>query len=180
MKNWIKRHKIISSIIGIILVFSVTISLVSYRLSLEFNKAMIPEEIKLSKLLVSKSFSLPIGGGCGVTIFWLDTANLNEIKQKGIEFFKYATTAKYIDIGDVKFFEESEGKNISYKEWKEITPDYISDGLPAAFGCVDVLDHDWRMKILNAEREGGYYTEYSHWDIIVLPSLGIVILTYFN
>jgi hypothetical protein len=113
--------------------------------------------------------------GCGVAVYKLSANSLDAIKKQGLEFFNGATQARgYSDPSD------SEYNYHTYMPWKQ-TP------LPAAwtsegswFMC-SVISVELEKAIVAAAKQGGaYYTSKDEGQLLVLPSLGYVVFSFYG
>lgn len=142
-----------------------------------FNKELLPEKIEVSSFVLSKE-DFDLREGCGIKVFKLSKNTLDKINQQGLSFFKNATKARGYDLDKHRY-----NHYYSYKQWQE-TPVQESkenknfwSGLRCAKGLN--LDKSLSKKItLAANTKGSYYTGHYEGQLVVIPSLGIVVFSY--
>ena len=145
--------------------------------SQNFSKGLLPEKIEVSGSVLIKEEFL-ITEGCGIKVFDLSKNTLYQINQQGLSFFKNATKARGYDLN-----KHRHNHYYSYEQWQE-TPVQESKenknfwwGLRCAKGLN--LDKSLSEKItLAASTKGSYYTGHYEGQLVVIPSLGIVVFSY--
>lgn len=142
-----------------------------------FSKALLPKKIEVSGFALIKEEFL-ITEGCGIKVFDLSKSTLDQINQQGLAFFEDATQARGYDPDKHRY-----NHYYSYTTWQE-TPIQESQknknfwvGLSCAKGLN--LDESLYAKIkAAASTKGSYYTGHIEGQLIVIPSLGIVVFSY--
>ena len=149
----------------------------------------IPKELQISHIKKSGSNFNPIFiflpppfryEPCGGAVYGLSDENIKLIKEKGLAFFNEARYARGYPPGSKKHYK------FKYPAWQEtpVPSVWISDGAWVGFNCIDWgFSKNMGREILKAvEKPGSYFTrkDKSNTRIIVIPSLRIVVYTYFH
>lgn len=123
------------------------------------------------------TYSIHIGGesgfreGCGAAIFRLSNTTADAIDREGLDFFN-----------DVIYSRKSKERYYTYSLWKETpVPDsWTSEVSWPGLGCSGA-SHSLLSKILEAaSKKGSYYSSKDEGEILVIPSLKLVVFTYFG
>jgi hypothetical protein len=142
-----------------------------------YFKNLIPSEIGISHTVFIDGKS---GGleGCGVAIFRMDSATLNNIRANGSHALDGAKLSRK------KKFLKNEYQG--YTSWKETPYMETGDGMTLAdrwlggFVCASI-DSDLSKSIHNALRSAkSYYATTHEAGLIVIPRLGLVVYSYFG
>jgi hypothetical protein len=137
-------------------------------LNQKWYEGLIPKKIEISGAAHIYNES-HFREGCGVDIFYLSKNTLDAIKRDGLLFFKDALQARSHD----DYYHR-------YQPWQEtpIPPSWTSEGSwILCFGG----NEDFHHKIIEAAKvEGAFYTTKPEGELVVIPSLGIIIFSYFG
>lgn len=113
--------------------------------------------------------------GCGVAVYKLSAKSLDAINKHGLEFFRDATHARgYADPSDSKY------GYYTYEPWKQtpVPARWTSEG--TWFMC-SVVSLQLEKEIVAAATKGGaYYTVQEEGQLLVVPSLGYVVFSFFG
>jgi hypothetical protein len=129
-----------------------------------FSK-VIPDQIGIT-YPVSTSTKL----GCATIVFKVSEDTLAAIKHDGLKFFNMATSGRGYP-GD---------RYYQYANWKEtpLPPSWTSEG--SWMGCSG-LSYSENSKIVAAAKlRGAYYTTKDEGELVLIPSIGYVIFTFFD
>jgi hypothetical protein len=133
-----------------------------------FYTGLLPKQLGVSDALMIDGRPL---SGCGVAAFWLDQPTLDAVNREGIAFLEDATRARRSTPGDPDRY-----------SWRQtpMPPEVFSEGWWYGFECAEALSHAWKVKIYDAARAPGsfYSHDPGHGDLLVVPSLRIVVLIY--
>jgi hypothetical protein len=108
--------------------------------------------------------------GCGTIVFKLSDNTVETINKEGLKFFVGATEGRG-HPGD---------RDYRYAEWKEtpLPPSWTSEG---SWMPCSGLSHSDHLKIVSAAKSGGpYYTTKDEGQLVVIPSLGYIVLSFFG
>lgn len=109
--------------------------------------------------------------GCGAAIFRLTNATASAISRKGNDFFT-----------DVIYSRRSKDPYYTYRTWKEtpVPNTWTSEGTWPGLGCSSVSSSLLSQILLAASKKGSYYSCKDEAWIIVIPSLKLVVFSYFG
>lgn len=145
--------------------------------SQNFSKELLPEKIEVTGFALFKE-DFGLREGCGVKVFELSKHTLDKINQQGLAFFKNATKARGYDPKKHRY-----NKYYSYEQWQE-TPVQESKenrNFWAGLSCAKRLglEKSLSKKIASAaSTKGSYYTGHYEGQLVVIPSLGLVVFSY--
>jgi hypothetical protein len=147
-----------------------------WKYSQSFYKGRLPEKLELSgSALILDEFGLR--EGCGIVVFKLSEHALNQINHKELKFFDGLTKARDYHLKDNRY-----NHHYSYQEWKETPVEESSENKNFWFGfkCAERrLDKNLSKNIvLGASSKGSYYTGHSEGQLLVIPRIGIIVLSY--
>ena len=128
---------------------------------------ILPAPIEVSYPLSMGQESGIVMKGCGVAVFKLSESTLAEIEREGLDFLNRATISRGYNDPYYQF-----------EQWSEtpVPQDWVSEG--AWFMCA-VPNESLVKKIIKAAKESGsYYTKKREGELMVIPSLGYVVLSY--
>lgn len=160
MKNSLKI------IVSIIITIYVAWSAFEY----DWYSGFIPSKIGIT-------YAIHIGGeshfreGCGAAIFRLTNVTADAIDRKGIIFFN-----------DAIYSRKSKDPNDTYKSWKEtpVPSTWTSEGTWPGLGCSGASSSLLSKIVLAASRKGSYYATKHEAEILVIPSLKLVVFSYYG
>lgn len=145
--------------------------------SQSFYKGFLPKDLEISGPVLPKDEMVGLTGGCGIVIFRLSENTLNKVSQRKLSFLKDLTKARNYDL-------DKYNSHYSYVEWQETPLQQSNNNKNFWMGLScskSKLDEDLYKKIdLGAKTKGSYYTGYSEGELIVIPSLGIAVLSYLD
>ena len=107
---------------------------------------------------------------CGAVVFKLSDDTLRMIKKDGLKFFAGATQARgYLG-----------SSNYQYDEWKEtpLPPSWTSEGSWMICSGLNYSEHS--RIVAAAKSQGTYYTSMQHGQLVLIPSLGYVVYSYYS
>ena len=142
-----------------------------------YFKNLIPSEIEISDTVLVDGES---GGleGCGVAIFRLDSTTLVSIRANGIHALDEAKRSR-----KKKFLSDAYKE---YSSWKETPYMETGDGMTLAdrwlggFVCANI-DSDLSNRIHRAlSSTKSYYATTHEAGLIVIPSLGLAVYSYYG
>lgn len=108
--------------------------------------------------------------GCGTAAFKVSDETLEEIKRDGLKFFTEATHGRG----------HANESYYKYEEWKE-TPVPSSWTNEGSWMLCSSLSNETHAKIVAAAKQkGAYYTTKHEGQLILIPSLGYVVFTFFG
>lgn len=143
----------------------------------KYFKNLIPAEIGISHTVFIDGET---GGleGCGVAIFQMDNATLNNLRANGSQALDRAKQSR-----KKKFLKDEYQR---YTSWKETPYMETGNGMTLAdrwlggFVCA-TIDSDLSKNIHNALRSAKtYYATTHEAGLIVIPRLGLVVYSYFG
>lgn len=108
--------------------------------------------------------------GCGTVVFKVSDSTLETIKKDGLKFFSGATQGRG-HLGNPYY---------RYTEWKEtpVPPSWTSEG---SWMLCSGLSNSEHSKIVSAAKRGGaYYTMKPEGQLVLIPSLGYVVFSFFG
>lgn len=109
--------------------------------------------------------------GCGAAIFRLTNATADTICRQKIEFFN-----------DAIYSRRSKDPYYTYREWKEtpVPNTWTSEGTWPGLGCSSVSSSLLSQILIAASKKGSYYSSKDEAWILVIPSLKLVVFSYFG
>lgn len=142
-----------------------------------FSKGLLPEKIEVSSFVLSKEY-FDLREGCGIRVFKLSKNTLDKINQQKLNFFKNATKARGYDADKHRY-----NKYYSYAQWQETPVQESKENKKfwSGLGCAKQLEMDESLSkkiTLAASTKGSYYTGHYEGQLVVIPSLGIVVFSY--
>jgi len=124
----------------------------------------IPDRIRIVEAIASDEIS-GFREGCGTAVFRVSEVTLNEIQAEGLAFFDEATQGR------------DKGKYFRYEGWRK-TPSGSHDSVLRGLSCAE-LDPILFADIQSALRSAGsYYTVGYEYDLLLIPSKAIIVLTF--
>jgi hypothetical protein len=142
--------------------------------SQDFYLGLLPKGLEISGSVIPKDQS-SLTGGCGIVIFKLSKNTLNKIAHQKLSFFKDLTKAKDSSL-------DKHNLHYSYSDWQETPLQETRENKNFGLGlsCSKLkLDEDLYKRIdLGAKTKGSYYTGHQEGQIVVIPSMGIAVLSY--
>ena len=123
--------------------------------------------------------------GCGVAVFKVSKETIESIKKNGLEFFDGATQGRgYPKPKEPLSFADhrklSDYYSHTYENWKEtpVPEGWVSEG--SWFMC-SVIRKDVAREIVKAAKlPGSFYTTKREGKLVVIPSLGYVVFSYYG
>ncbi len=109
--------------------------------------------------------------GCGAAIFRLTNATVYAISRTGIDFFK-----------DAIYSRRSKERYYTYESWKEtpVPSTWTSEGTWPVLACASVSRPLLSQILVAASKKGSYYSSKDEAEILVIPSLKLVVFSYFG
>lgn len=139
-----------------------------------FYQGLLPKGLEISGPAMPKDES-SITGGCGIVIFKLSKNTLNKVAYQKLSFFKDLTKARDYNLDKYNL-------HYSYSDWQEtpLQEANKSKNFWRGLSCSkSKLDENLYKKIdFGARTKGSYYAGHQEGQIVVIPSLGIVVLSY--
>ncbi len=133
-----------------------------------YSKA-IPEKIGITYPV---SMHDETGGreGCGTIVFKLSDRTLEMIKKDGLSFFVDATSGRG-HPGE---------RYYHYAEWKQtpLPPSWTSEG--SWMFCSGLSPGEHSKIVAAAKSQGAYYTTKHEGELVLLPSLGYIVFSFFG
>jgi hypothetical protein len=152
------------------LVLIVIFPYVGYKTLLYFRyKAILPSAIEVT-YPISVGEEGVFREGCSIAIYKLSDSTLDGIKKNGVSFFDGVTQAR----GHSDYYHK-------YAEWKEtpIPPNWTSEG--SWFICSNLADKKILADIVKASKlSGAFYTTMHEGELVVVPSLKLVVFSSFG
>jgi hypothetical protein len=108
--------------------------------------------------------------GCGTAVFKVSDSTLEAIKKDGLKFFSGATQGRG-HLSEPYY---------QYAEWQEtpVPPSWTSEG---SWILCTGLSHSEHSKIVSAAKESGaYFTMKHEGQLVLIPSLGYVVFSFFG
>jgi hypothetical protein len=115
--------------------------------------------------------------GCGVAVFKVSDKTIEAIQKEGLKFFDAATQGRgYPKPSEPLSFSDYH----TYDTWKEtpVPPSWVSEG--SWFRCSVIRDDVAREIIKAAKLPGSFYTTQPEGQLLVIPSLGYVVFSYYG
>jgi hypothetical protein len=113
---------------------------------------------------------------CGGFIFHLSSATLKAIETRGLAFFADATQGRGVTEANSRAAME-----FSYQPWQPtpLPPGYFSNGMWPGLHCMGwKISPLGRQVLAAAQGPGAYFTTAPSKLLLVIPSQGLVVLTY--
>jgi hypothetical protein len=145
-----------------------------YYLEYEYNwyVGFIPGKIDVTEAIEISGQSGIIREGCGAAIFKLSEETIKEIRLQGLNYFDNALQGR----GSSEYY-------YTYQKWQKtpVPKSWTNDGgIGPGLGCSDVSTSLNNKIVESAIKEGSYFTIGYEADLLVFPSLGIIVFTYFG
>lgn len=133
-----------------------------------YSKA-IPEKIGIT-YPISMHAETGITGGCGAFVFKLSPGTLKIIEKNGLGFFIGATDGRG-HPGDPYYH---------YAEWKQtpLPPSWTSEG--SWMLCSGLSNSEHSKIVAAAKSKGAYYTTKHEGQLVLIPSLGYIVYSFFG
>ena len=158
--------EIIKLIFLLIITLHVAWSIFQYH----WYSGLIPAKIGIARA-INISGQSGLREGCGAAIFRLTNATADDISRKGSDFFN-----------DAIYSRKSKDPYYTYKPWKEtpVPKSWTSEGTWPGLSCSSVSS-PLLSQIRRAALKKGSYSSTKHeaW-IVVIPSLKLVVFSYFG
>lgn len=108
--------------------------------------------------------------GCGTVVFKVSDSTLEAIKKEGLNFFSGATQGRG-HLSEPYY---------QYAEWKEtpVPPSWISEG--SWLLCTSLSDSELSKIVSAAKEHGAYFTKKDEGELVLIPSLGYVVFSFFG
>jgi hypothetical protein len=130
----------------------------------EAYRKAVPPQFDLVEIVYHDEMS-DLREGCGVAVFRLSDANLARIRSEGLTYFESARLGR---DGDSYH---------QYQPWRA-TPAAQHDNLLRGVHCVDD-EPKLLMQVRQAiDEEGAFFTTGPEQDLVVIPSLGVLVFSY--
>jgi len=149
-------------------------------------KAAIPSQIGISGAAFISGES-GFREGCGAAAFYLTDTAVQKIEREGLDFFKSALHGRgYPKPEGLLTFEGREqlGKYnyYTYNVWQEtpVPASWVSEGAWLGLTCVHGHSELLHQVVQLAKQPGSYYATKPEGELIVIPKLKLVILSYFG
>ncbi|AVR98475.1 hypothetical protein [Pseudoduganella armeniaca] len=132
-------------------------------------KKAIPEKIGIT-YPISTSDETGFREGCGTIVFKLSAETLAMIKKDGLKFFAGATQGR--GHPDEPYY--------AYAEWQEtpLPPDWTSEG--SWMPCSELSHSEHAAIVSAAKAHGAYYTTKEEGQLVLIPSLGYIVYSFFG
>ena len=132
--------------------------------------SLIPAKIGITRA-INISGQSGLREGCGTAIFRLTNATADAISRKGSDFFN-----------DAIYSRRSKEPRYTYRSWKEtpVPKTWTSEGTWPGLGCSSVSRPLLSQILRAASKKGSYYSTKDEAWIIVIPSLKLVVFSYFG
>ncbi len=154
----------------ILVIMVVASPYIAYKTLIYFHyKSYLPDAINVS-YPISINEEGGFREGCGIAIFRLSDSTLEGIESKGVTFLKNATQAR----GHSGYYNK-------YEPWSEtpVPKDWIGDGRWLI--CSHLAEEELLLKIVSASKKSGaYYTKAPEAELVIVPSLKLVIFSSFG
>jgi hypothetical protein len=162
---WLMK-KFVKTIILILITLHVAWSVYEYF----WYSSLIPAKIGIA-YPINISGQSDLREGCGTAIFGITNATADAISRQGIDFFS-----------DAIYSRRSKDLYYTYRAWKEtpVPKTWTSEGAWPGLGCSSVSRSLLRQILLAASKKGSYYSTKDEAWIIVIPSLKLVVFSYFG
>ncbi len=108
--------------------------------------------------------------GCGAAVYKLSDKTIEKIQKNGLKFFEGARQGRGYQFDNY----------YTYEAWK-VTPvpkGWVSEG--SWIPCGTIRESVHREIILAAKRPGSFYTTKHEGKLVVIPSLGCVVFSFFG
>lgn len=131
-------------------------------------KAFLPSAIEIT-LPISIGDETYFREGCGVAVFKLSESTMTKIEAKGIRFFDGVTQARGHSDNYYK-----------YEAWKE-TPVPLEWTREGSWFMCSVISNDLVHQITEAAKQKkAYYTTKDEGQLILIPSLGFIVFSFYG
>lgn len=162
---WLMK-KFVKIIVLIIITVYVAWSVYEYH----WYSGLIPAKIGIT-YAINISGESGFREGCGAAIFRLTNATADAISPKGIDFFN-----------DAIYSRRSKDPYYTYRSWKEtpVPNTWTSEGTWPGLGCSSVSSSLLSQILVAASKKGSYYSTKDEAWIVVIPSLKLVVFSYFG
>jgi hypothetical protein len=138
-----------------------------------YQKAL--PELLATRGLAQTGASVGFGEACGGAIFQLGDSTRDEINRKGLAFFDDARQGRGYPSGSPR---ESYFK---YERWQETpVPQKWTGGSWSGLSCMEMPQELFRAIAEAARQPGSYFTTKREAELVVIPSLGLIVFTYFG
>jgi hypothetical protein len=139
-----------------------------------FYRKALPESLATSGLAQTGA-SVGFGEACGGVIFQLDDTTRNEINRKGLPFFDDARQGRgYLPGSRLQSF-------YNYEPWQETpVPQKWISGSWVGLSCMTLPQELSRAIVEAAKQPGSYFRTKREAELLVIPSLGLIVFTYFG
>jgi hypothetical protein len=133
-----------------------------------YSKA-IPEKIGISYPVSIYSEGV-LREGCGTIVFKLSSTTMKMIEKDGLGFFLNATHARGFP-GNSYYH---------YSEWKQtpVPPSWTSEGSWMLCSGLSNIEHS--KIVAAAKSQGAYYTTKDEGELVLIPSLGYIVFSFFG
>lgn len=146
--------------------------------------AVLPSQIKVT-YPVSIGDESGFREGCGVAVFKVSDETIEAIQNGGLKFFDGATQGRgYPKPKEPLSFSDhrklSDYYYHTYENWKEtpVPQSWVSEG--SWFMCSVIRREVARKIVIAAQKSGSFYTTKPEGQLIVIPSLGYVVFSYYG
>ena len=162
---WLMK-KFVKIIVLIIITVYVTWLVYEYH----WYSGLIPEKIGIT-YAINISGQSGFREGCGAAIFRLTNATADATSRKGIDFFN-----------DAIYSRRSKDPYYTYRSWKEtpVPNTWTSEGTWPGLACSSASSSLLSQILLAASKKGSYYSSKDEAEILVIPSLKLVVFSYFG
>ncbi len=150
----------------------------------QFYKDALPEVIQTTGILTAGSdasiveFFLPIRReGCGGVVFGLTSETTEAVETQGLSFLESARQGRAYPVGSKKAY------YYSYEHWQKtpVPPGWLGDGILAlGFHCMDLRSSESQAIDEAARKPGSYFTTKPEGILLVIPTLGLAVFTYYG
>jgi len=134
-----------------------------------FYTRAIPADLRIFSVISIRTQS-DLLSGCGGVVFRLSRRTSEAIEKQGLSFFITARQGR--GYPHKSYY--------SYEPWQKTpVPDsWVREGMWPGLGCAE--SGFARIILAAARAPGAYYTTKSEGELLVIPSLGLVVLTFFG
>ena len=162
---WLMK-KFVKTVILILIILHVAWSVYEYF----WYSSLIPAKIGIA-YAINISGQSGFREGCGAAIFRLTNATADATSRKGIDFFN-----------DAIYSRRSKDPYYTYRSWKEtpVPNTWTSEGTWPGLACSSASSSLLSQILLAASKKGSYYSSKDEAEILVIPSLKLVVFSYFG
>ena len=144
--------------------------------------AVLPSQFKIT-YPVSIGDEWGFREGCGVAVFKISDETIEDIQKNGLNFFDGATQARGLTKPKESLSSSVRLSDYSYhtfKTWQEtpVPPDWLNEG--SWFMCSVIRDDVAREIVKAAKLPGSFYTTMHEGELVVIPSLGYIVLSFYG